>query len=43
MLGEDFTQDPRLRQVLGYNARVPATHDEWYQPSENRKYKPDQG
>ena len=43
MLGEDFTHAPRVRQVLGYNARVPASHDEWYQPPEKRMYKPDQG
>jgi Phytanoyl-CoA dioxygenase (PhyH) len=31
------------RQVLGYNSRVPATLDEWYQPRERRMYRPDQG
>ena len=31
------------RQVLGYNARVPATLDEWYQPRERRMYRSDQG
>ncbi len=34
---------PALRQVLGYNARVPASLDEWYQPPEHRLYKRDQG
>jgi hypothetical protein len=34
---------PPLRQVLGYNARVPATLEEWYQPPQNRFYKRDQG
>ena len=34
---------PGLRQVLGYNARVPTTLDEWYQPSEKRLYQRDQG
>jgi Phytanoyl-CoA dioxygenase (PhyH) len=34
---------PELRQILGYNARIPATLDEWYQPPEKRMYKPDQG
>ena len=34
---------PRLRQVLGYNARVPVSLDEWYQPPERRMYKRDQG
>lgn len=33
----------RLRQLLGYNARVPASLDEWYQPLERRLYKRDQG
>lgn len=34
---------PELRQILGYNARIPATLDEWYQPPEKRMYRPDQG
>jgi len=34
---------PELRQLLGYNARVPASLDEWYQPPEKRMYKRDQG
>jgi len=34
---------PRLRQLLGYNARVPSSLDEWYQPLERRLYKRDQG
>jgi hypothetical protein len=34
---------PTLRQVLGYNARVPASLDEWYQPPEKRLYQRDQG
>jgi ectoine hydroxylase-related dioxygenase (phytanoyl-CoA dioxygenase family) len=34
---------PHTRQVLGYNARVPATLDEWYQPRERRMYRADQG
>jgi hypothetical protein len=32
-----------LQQVLGYNARVPSSLDEWYQPPEKRLYKRDQG
>ena len=31
------------RQILGYNSRVPANLDEWYQPPEKRMYLPDQG
>lgn len=37
------TLSDTLRQVLGYNARVPATLDEWYQPPERRMYRPGQG
>lgn len=32
-----------LKQILGYNARIPASLDEWYQPRQNRMYKADQG
>jgi hypothetical protein len=34
---------PTLRQLLGYNARVPASLDDWYQPPDRRLYKRDQG
>jgi hypothetical protein len=34
---------PHTRQILGFNARVPATLDEWYQPPEKRMYRGDQG
>jgi len=34
---------PTLRQLLGYNARIPASLDEWYQPPEKRMYRPGQG
>jgi ectoine hydroxylase-related dioxygenase (phytanoyl-CoA dioxygenase family) len=34
---------PALRQLLGYNARVPASLDEWYQPPSRRMYRRDQG
>ena len=37
------TLSPALRQVLGYNARVPVTLDEWYQPADRRLYRRDQG
>lgn len=39
--GAEFS--PALRQVLGYNARVPSTLHEWYQPAEKRLYQRDQG
>jgi ectoine hydroxylase-related dioxygenase (phytanoyl-CoA dioxygenase family) len=34
---------PHTRQVIGFNARVPASLDEWYQPPERRMYRGDQG
>ena len=34
---------PTLCQLLGYNARVPASLDEWYQPPDKRLYKREQG
>jgi hypothetical protein len=43
MLGEDFPPSEKVRQLLGYNSRVPASYDEWYQPPEKRMYKPGQG
>lgn len=43
LLGEDFTDQPRVRQVMGYNARVPKDHAQWYQPPERRMYRPGQG
>jgi len=43
MLGESFPPNEQLRQVLGYNARVPSSYDEWYQPPGKRMYKPGQG
>lgn len=39
--GDTFSAD--LRQILGYNSRIPATLEEWYQPPEKRMYKPGQG
>jgi hypothetical protein len=44
-LGYDRAESfsPVLRQVLGYNARVPVSLDEWYQPVEKRLYQRDQG
>jgi len=32
----------RLKQVLGFNSRVPGTLEDWYQPREKRFYKSDQ-
>jgi len=37
----DFSEN--LKQVLGYNSRIPTSLDEWYQPPEKRLYRPGQG
>ena len=44
-LGEDRcrTLSPRLQQLVGLHARVPVNLEEWYRPSANRLYRPDQG
>lgn len=42
-LGEYYPKNEKMRQLLGYNARVPNGYDEWYQPPEKRMYKPGQG
>ncbi|MDO3644403.1 phytanoyl-CoA dioxygenase family protein [Mucilaginibacter sp. L3T2-6] len=39
--GESLSED--LRQVLGYNARIPENLEEYYQPVEKRMYQPGQG
>lgn len=31
-----------IRQLLGYDSRVPSSLDEWYQPKEKRFYRPNQ-
>ncbi|MBL8826875.1 MAG: phytanoyl-CoA dioxygenase family protein [Planctomycetaceae bacterium] len=43
-LSSEYEQglDDDTRQLLGYNARVPANLDEWYQPAEQRTYRADQ-
>lgn len=45
MLGEEYGKacSPLTRQVLGYNARVPVSLDEWYRPINERLYHADQG
>ena len=45
VLGYDYADklSEEMKQVLGYNSRVPANLDEWYQPPEKRMYKPGQG
>jgi Phytanoyl-CoA dioxygenase (PhyH) len=39
--GEAFSEE--LRQILGYNARIPSSLQEWYQPPHKRFYRPGQG
>lgn len=41
-LGEDFPKSEKIRQILGYNARVPANFNEWFRPGDYF-YKKDQG
>ena len=45
LLGYDFreTLTEDLRQVIGYNSRLPENLDEYYQPKPKRMYQPDQG
>jgi hypothetical protein len=45
LLGYDIIDNlgEQLKQVLGYNSRVPKSLDEWYQPPHKRFYKPGQG
>lgn len=44
-LGYDFVAGlkPELRQIIGYNARIPADLNEYYQPPHLRMYQRDQG
>lgn len=39
--GANFSE--HLRQVVGYNSRIPSSLDEWYQPPQKRFYKQGQG
>jgi ectoine hydroxylase-related dioxygenase (phytanoyl-CoA dioxygenase family) len=39
--GETLSED--LKQIIGYNARVPSNLEEYYQPKRERMYKSDQG
>ena len=43
MLGDNFPENEQMRQLLGYNSRIPSDHNEWYQLPENRMYKAGQG
>lgn len=37
--GSDIPFNEKLKRLLGYSARVPASLEEWYQPSDKRFYK----
>jgi hypothetical protein len=41
VLGYEYANklSEEMKQILGYNARVPASLDEWYQPPDKRMYK----
>jgi hypothetical protein len=45
MLGEEYGAglSELSRQILGYNARVPISHSEWYRKENQRLYKSNQG
>jgi ectoine hydroxylase-related dioxygenase (phytanoyl-CoA dioxygenase family) len=43
LLGDAYPKNEKMRQLYGFNARVPANYDEWYQPAERRMYKQGQG
>ena len=45
MLGPEYgaTLSKEMRQLLGYNARVPTNLHEWYQPEKSRMYYSNQG
>lgn len=44
-LGPEYgaAASPRMRQLCGFNAMVPTTYEEFYQPAARRLYKADQG
>jgi ectoine hydroxylase-related dioxygenase (phytanoyl-CoA dioxygenase family) len=45
LMGYDLAADlsPHMKQILGYNSRIPADLYEYYQPVEKRMYQPGQG
>lgn len=42
LIENDFQINENLKQVLGYNSRVPKNLNEWYRSKEERFYQPDQ-
>lgn len=43
LVGEHFSSDPDVMQVIGFRSRVPQSHEDWYQPYDRRFYYSDQG
>lgn len=43
LVGPDFSPNPEVMQVIGFRSRVPESHSDWYQPSQDRFYHSDQG
>lgn len=43
LAGLEYELSEYQKQIIGYNARVPANLNEWYQPEERRAYRKDQG
>ena len=43
LVGENFSDDPRVMEVIGFRSRVPQSHEDWYQPPSGRFYYADQG
>lgn len=43
LVGESFSDDPRVMEVIGFRSRIPQCHEDWYQPLSGRFYHSDQG
>jgi hypothetical protein len=43
LVGENFSTDPKVLEVIGFKSRVPNDHYDWYQPASKRFYHSDQG
>jgi hypothetical protein len=43
LVGDNFSDDPRVMEVIGFRSRIPQCHEDWYQPLSGRFYHADQG
>ncbi len=43
LVGENFSDDIRVMEVIGFKSRIPQDHKDWYQPASGRFYHKDQG